>query len=210
MRKNALFMLTMCLLLGVCAVQPALSAEKAAAPASVWQIDPVHSAIIWSISHNNGVGIVYGRFNTFNGTIIADEEHPGNSSVEVMVDAASVDTGTTARDEHLRTADFFNVAQFAGLSFKSTSVSAVAGHAGEYEVSGALTLLGVTKPITMTIKHTATGKDKKGNGLTGFTGSFSIKRSEFGMLTGIPGIGDEVAINLAFECDEIQPTSVKQ
>jgi polyisoprenoid-binding protein YceI len=192
-------------LFSLCAVRPVLSADASVAASGAWQIDPVHSAIVWSISHNNGVGLVYGRFNAFSGTIIADADHPENSSVEVAVDATSVDTAVAARDTDLRSDKYFNVAQFPALSFKSTSVSAVAHHAGEYQVSGDLTLLGVTKPLALTIKLTATGKDRKGLAIAGFTGSFSIKRSDFGMLTGIPGVGDEVAINLAFECDQAPP-----
>lgn len=208
MRNRTLFLLFACGILCLGAVLPAIGADTTVPEPGVWQIDPVHSAIIWSISHNNGVGLVYGRFNTFSGTITADAKHPENSTVEVTVEATSLDTAVAARDTDLRSDKYFNVAQYPALSFKSTSVSAVAGHEGEYKVSGDLTVLGVTKPLTLTIKHTATGKDRKGNGIAGFTGSFSIKRSDFGMVTGIPGVGDEVAISLAFECDQVQPTAM--
>ena len=207
MRKTTILILIACVMLSLGAVRTALSADVSAANTSVWQIDPVHSAIVWSISHNNGVGLVYGRFNTFHGTVIADSADPANSSVEVTVDATSVDTAVPARDDDLRSDKYFNAAQFPALSFKSTTVKAVAGHAGEYEISGDLTLLGVTKPLTLICKQTATGQDRKGNPITGFTGGFSIKRSDFGMLTGIPGIGDEVSIMLAFECDAVQPAA---
>lgn len=207
MHEKISIILFICALFTVGAVQPGFSEESLATSASVWQVDPVHSAIIWSISHNNGVGLVYGRFNTFQGTIIADADHPEQSSVEVTVDAASLDTAVAARDTDLRSEKFFSVAQFPVLSFKSTSVSPIAGNEGEYMVSGDLTLMGVTKPLELTIKHTATGKDRKGNGIAGFTGSFSIKRSDFGMMNGLPGIGDEVSIMLAFECGQIQPTA---
>jgi polyisoprenoid-binding protein YceI len=207
MRKKSSLLFIAFAIISLGIVHPAFSADSGAPASTVWQIDPVHSAIVWSISHNNGVGLVYGRFNTFHGTIVADAANPENSSVEVAVDATSLDTAVPARDDDLRSDKYFNVAQFPALSFKSTSVSAVAGHDGEYEVSGDLTVLGATKPLTLTIKHTATGKDRKGNGIAGFTGSFSIKRSDFGMVTGIPGIGDEVTIMLAFECDEILPNA---
>jgi polyisoprenoid-binding protein YceI len=203
--------LTVCLLVlvgGMLAARPAHSAEDTAP--SAWAIDPVHSAIVWTIGHNNGVGLVYGRFDSFGGTIIADAMHPERSSVEVSVDAASVDTATAARDEHLRTADFFNIAKFPALSFQSTDVSPVTGVEGAYDVTGDLTLLGVTKQVTVRMQHTGVTTDMKGANITGFNGSFNIMRSDYGMGFGIPGVSDEVNIMLAFECREAVPTAAAQ
>jgi polyisoprenoid-binding protein YceI len=183
----------------------ALAAILAAIPALAepveLTIDPVHSSIVFSISHNNGAGKVYGRFNGFTGTISADPADIESSSVEVKVDSKTVDTAVAKRDDHLRTPDFFNVEQFPELTFKSTAVRKARVRANSYELDGELTLLGVTKPLTgIKFEQLATTTGKDGTPITGFTAEFTVKRSDFGMNYGLPGTGDEVEVLLAFEC----------
>jgi polyisoprenoid-binding protein YceI len=187
------------LALAMGALRPALAAPEQ------WDIDPVHSSIVFNITHNNGAGLVYGRFDKFSGTIMADPGDPESSSIEVHVDAASVDTAVEPRDKHLRTADFFNVEKFAEITFKSTGVQAVADASGEYLLSGELTMLGVTRPIQLRFRQHALTTDKKGRQITGFEANFVIKRSEWGMTNGIPGMSDDVNVMLAFECDKAMP-----
>jgi polyisoprenoid-binding protein YceI len=191
----------------LCALAGALAARPAFAAAQPWVIDPVHSSIVFSITHNNGAGLVYGRFDKLSGAITADPEHPEDSSVEVQVDASSVDTAVEARDNDLRSEKYFNAAQYAALSFKSTGVKAVDGQPGQYEVTGDMTMLGVTRPVTFTIKQHATTTNKKGQQITGFDTAFTVKRSDFGMTTGIPMLGDDVDVIVSFECDQPQPES---
>jgi polyisoprenoid-binding protein YceI len=190
-------------------VQPATKvvAQDAAVPANAWQIDPVHSSIVWRISHNNGAGIVYGRFDSFAGMIIADPADPASSRVQVTVDAASINSVVAKRDEDLRSEAYFNTASFPSISFVSTSVTSADGEENAYEVTGDLTLLGVTRPLTVVVRQLAVAQDMKGNPVTGFETSFKIKRSDFGMATGIPAIGDEVELMLAFECKAAAATA---
>ena len=96
------------------------------------------------------------------------------------------------------------------MSFKSTSVTPVAGEDNLFDIAGELTLHGVTQPLTVRAKFLGAGKDPKGVPVAGFTGSFSIKRSEFGLGYGVPNISDEVNIMLAFSCRQPQPTAVVQ
>lgn len=207
MRKYSLLLLAAALAWGVLGARPGQAAEDATGP---WVIDPVHSSIVWTVGMNSGLGLLYGRFDAFSGTINVDTAEPGNSSVEVTVDAASVNTVNADRDKHLRTPDFFDVDSFAKLSFKSTSVSPVAGAEGEFDITGDLMLHGVTKQVMARAKFLGAGKDPKGVPVAGFTASFSILRSEFGMSYGVPNISDEIGIQLAFSCRQPQPTAPEQ
>jgi polyisoprenoid-binding protein YceI len=97
------------------------SMQSIQAQAVTYRIDPVHSFIIFRVKHLN-TGFAYGRFNTFSGTFVVDERNPANSSIELEIDANSVDTGNSQRDDHLRNPDFFNARQFPKITFKSTRV----------------------------------------------------------------------------------------
>jgi len=116
-----------------------------------------------------------------------------------------VDTGNAKRDEHLRGPDFFNAKEFPAISFKSTSLTATESDGADagkaYTLAGDLTLMGVTKPITVQAVKLAEGKDPWGNFRIGFDTSFKIKRSDFGMTYGVDNgvVGDEVTIMLSFE-----------
>lgn len=164
-----------------------------------WTIDASHSSIEFVARHLM-VTKVRGRFGGAEGAItIADD--PLASSVTAKVDTASVDSGDPKRDEHLRSADFFNVAEFPTMTYKSTNV-VFAGDTPTV-VQGELTLLGVTKPVAITVERfrcnpaTATAKERCGGSATA-----KIKRSDFGMKRGIPSIGDDVALSFGFEGDK--------
>jgi polyisoprenoid-binding protein YceI len=168
---------------------PALAAD-------VYKVDTVHSTVLFKIKHMN-TSYSYGRFNAIQGTFLLDEQNPSNSSFDVTVKSASVDTGNEGRDGHIKKADFLNATQFPTISFKSTSVAA-AGK-GTYEVMGNLTLHGVTKPIKVALESTGAGKDPRGRSIAGVEGAFRIKRSEFGM-TGMQGaVGDDVVLTISLE-----------
>lgn len=201
MRYLAVAVFAALILGGVFTAHTARSADEVVLAPGAWMIDPVHSAIVWRVEHFGGIGHVYGRFNSFSGTVNIDPQQPDNSSVEVTVDVSSIDTAVAARDEHLRTPDFFDVAQYPELTFKSTAVTPVAGMAGAYDVTGELTLLAITKTITVRMQHDGVIVDQKGGQVTSFTGEFSVRRSDYGMK------GDDmVDIMLAFECRPVQPT----
>jgi polyisoprenoid-binding protein YceI len=168
-----------------------------AAPAPAadeYRIDDMHNAVTFRISHM-GLSWVYGRFNDISGTCTIDRGDPAACSFSMTIKAESIDTGNKARDTHLRSPDFFNVKQFPLLSFKSTTVKPAEGG---YEVTGDLTMHGETKPVTFTLKG---GKTVEFMGMqrTGFTTSFILKRSEFGITKGLEAVGDEVHVEISFE-----------
>ena len=172
----------------------ALGPIALAAPVN-YEVDRGHSALLFRIKHVD-VGFTYGRFNDFSGKMVVDEANPAGSSVELTAQIASVDTNDAKRDQHLKSPDFFNANQFPTMTFKSTSVSKTGE---EFSVQGDLTLHGVTKPTTITMKKTGEGDDPYGNHRIGFEGAMTIKRSDFGM-DKMPGaVGDWVWITVAVE-----------
>ena len=162
-----------------------------------YTIDPVHSEASFKIRHL--LSKVSGRFTRFTGTIKVDTADISKSTVEVSIEAASITTDNEARDKHLRSADFFDVAKFPVISFKSTAVKEVAK--GKLEVTGDFTLHGVTKRISFPISNAGTQPGMKpGTMVVGFVdGALTINRNDFGIKT-YPGmLGDEVAISLNVE-----------
>jgi polyisoprenoid-binding protein YceI len=199
MRNPVLLALVAALFFSLSAAQPARAAET-------WEVDPVHSSIVWAVGHMGGVGKVYGRFNSFSGTIVTDADNLENSSVHIVVDASSVDSAVAARDEHLRNPDFFNTESFPQLSFHSTNVEA-GDEEGVFVVTGDLTLLGVSKEITIMVRLLGIGEGRGGVPVAGFESKFSIMRSEWGMGYGIPGLSDEIEVMLAFEAKGTAPAA---
>lgn len=143
----------------------------------LYEVDGVHSSLVFKIRHA-GMANFYGRFNNFSGQIHFDQADPTKSRFNFTVQTDSVDSGNTGRDGHLKNADFFNSRQFPTIKFESTGVKAAAN--GKYELTGNLTLMGETRPITATLTDVTTGKVRDNDAL-GFEARFSIKRSDFGM-----------------------------
>ena len=161
-----------------------------------YTVDPVHSSISFMISHV-GISNIHGRFNDFSGKITIDETDPAKSSFALSIPIESIDTNNVKRDEHLRAPDYFNAKQFPTMSFQSTKVKAVDGG---YDVTGDLTLHGVTKPVSFTLK----GGDKvvefpKRTKRIGIVSTFSIRRSDFGVNAESKSLGDEVPIFIGIE-----------
>ena len=173
----------------------ALTAWPAAAAPESYEVDKGHSALLFRIKHVD-VGYTYGRFNDFSGSLVVDDANLGAAKVEITAKLESVDTNDAKRDQHLKSPDFFNVAQFPLMSFKSTSVTK-AGDA--YTVQGNLTLHGVTKALTVTMKKTGEGEDPWGNHRIGFEGQMSFKRADFGMDKMPQAVGDTVWVTVAVE-----------
>jgi polyisoprenoid-binding protein YceI len=172
------------------------AAVSTARAADTYTVDPVHSSISFKISHV-GISYIHGRFDNFSGQFTIDKDDPGKSSFALSIKVESVDTNNALRDEHLRNADYFNAKQWPAMTFQSTSVKQVAGG---YEVTGDLSLHGVTKPVTFTLK----GGDKtvefpKGMQRIGFTTGLTIKRSDFDMKTELGALGDEIPIDIGVE-----------
>jgi polyisoprenoid-binding protein YceI len=176
------------IVLGVTMVAPAARADE-------YALDAAHAAATFKISHI-GLSWTNGRFKDLSGSFTIDPGNPAASRFDVTAKAESVDTDNAKRDEHLRSPDFFNTKQFPALSFKSTAVRPVEGG---YEVTGDLTIHGVTRPITVTLAGGRTAEFPKGIQRTGYSTEFKIKRSEFGMDKMLEAIGDEVFIGVSFE-----------
>lgn len=179
------------------------ASTPAAARTARWALDPSHSLIEFAVRHLM-ISTVKGRFGAFEGVITADPNDLTNAAIEVNIDVASIDTRDAKRDEHLRSADFFDAARFPQITFKSRKVSRAAG-AGEYSVLGDLTIRGVTRPVTLEAAFSGRGKDPWGNERAAFSATGSIDRKDFGLTwnaaleTGGVVVGDQVKISIEVE-----------
>lgn len=166
----------------------------------VYQIDPAHSTVSFTIKHMM-IAKVHGGFEKLSGKLVYDAANPTQSSIEVEIDAASINTREPQRDAHLKSADFFDVERFPTLSFKSTKI-AVSGE-GELQLTGDLTIHGVTNSVVLAVEGpTAEMKDPWGNLKIGASASTKIKRKDFGLTwnaaleAGGFLVGDDVTISL--------------
>ena len=146
---------------------------------SSWNLDTVHSGINFTVRHMV-VSKVRGRFARFSGTVALDESDLTRSSVEATIDAASIDTGTAQRDDHLRSADFLDVERFPEIRFLSTRIEKVSGD--RYRLTGELTIHGVTRSVALEAEYGGRGKDPWGNERVGFTAKGAIDRKDFGLV----------------------------
>lgn len=180
----------------------ALPLAAFAAPES-YTLDSYHTFPNFTVDHL-GVSTMYGRFDKSSGKATLDKAAK-TGSLDLTIDTVSVTTGDNdkgsrarSRDEHLRSADFFNVAEFPKATYKSNKVVFTGDNPSAIE--GNLTLLGVTKPVNLTIErfkcNAASGNNKERCGGNA-TGKF--KRSDFGMKFGVPNIGDEITLLVSFE-----------
>lgn len=173
------------------------------ASATTWNIDPDHSNVGFKVRHLM-VSNVKGSFEKHNGVVEINDKDITKSKVSVTIDAASVNTNVAKRDDHLRSADFFDVAKYPTITFVSKKV-AKAGK-GKLKVTGDLTLHGVTKQVVLNVEGPAKeSKDPWGNFRSGVNASTTINRKDFGLVynaaleTGGVAVGEEVAVNLEIE-----------
>jgi polyisoprenoid-binding protein YceI len=172
-----------------------LVAPLAIAQTSTWIPDKNHSEVDFSILHMS-LSKVRGKFGNISGSIVMNEADISKSTVNVIIDATTVDTGVAARDSDLKSPNFFDVAQFPTATFVSTSV---AKSGNGLTVTGNLTLHGVTKPVTLNVEGPTgpvQGMDKKPH--EGFEATTTIKRTDFGIATKVPAavVGDEVQLTI--------------
>ena len=166
-----------------------------------YSIDPAHSQIHFTVPHLVAFK-VRGNFTDFTGSLVADADAKQLVAAEATIQAASVDTRVDQRDEHLRSADFFEVEKFPELSFKSKKVS---GSADNISVVGDLTIKGVTKEVILKGSFSGTAVDPWGNKRVGFEARGEVDRKEFGLVynqvleTGGVLIGDKVILALEVE-----------
>lgn len=176
------------------ALLPVLAAEPG--KLETYKIDAVHSTALFRVKHMN-VSYSWGRFNTIGGTVAWNPADPAAARFEVEIKTDSIDTANRGRDTHLKGADFFDTKQYPAMSFKSKSARKAGDH--KIDVTGDMTLHGVTREITIPIEATGMGAGRDGASLAGFEATFTIKRSEFGMDKMVGPVGDEVRIIVAIE-----------
>ena len=189
----------------------ALASGLAASPlaADTFVVDAVHSDVSFQVRHF--VSNVRGRFTDFTGTIVGDPAKPEAATVEFTVKAASIDTAQPNRDKHLRSADFFDAEKFPEITFKGTKIKATAAK-DKYDVTGNLTMHGVTKPVTLQVTNlgsSGTGADAK----FGFEASVTLNRKDFGILwnKALDGggfvLGDDVKVSINLEAGRKKETA---
>jgi polyisoprenoid-binding protein YceI len=188
------------LLLAIVAIGLASTASNASAAIETYNIDPVHSSVGFTIRH--AVGRVPGRFTKFSGTIVVDRDNLENSTVSAVIDVGSVDTDNDKRNGHLKTADFFDVATYSTITFKSKSWKKT----GEdtFDVTGDLTIKNVTKEVVLNVTLNGFGPGMKGATQSGWEATTKLNRTDYGvngpaMLGKM--LGDEVSVDILIEAD---------
>jgi polyisoprenoid-binding protein YceI len=171
-----------------------------------WQIDTSHSSITFSARHMM-VSKTRGRFETFSGTVDFNEANPAASSVDVTIDVASLNTRDEKRDGHLRSPDFFDVAQYPTATFVSKVVEVTGENTGR--IIGDLTIKGVTNEVALATEYLGKAKSPWGATTAGFTAETKINRVDWGLTwnvaleTGGVLVGDEITLNIELELIEV-------
>ncbi len=163
---------------------------------STWNVDPAHSKITFSTIHNT-IADVAGLFNGFEAQIISEQEDFRDASFSVEIDVSTIDTEVKMRDDHLRSADFFEVEKFPKMTFESTGIRK-AGKKNHYKVTGNMTIKDVTKPITLDLWYRGTIENDKGQSIAGFQVTGTIDRKAFNVGNDFPEslISKEVSLKV--------------
>lgn len=177
-------------------------AWRTARAAETYTIDPIHTSVVFSVGHA-GLSYTYGFFREAAGKYILDEVTPPNCRFQFVIQTKSLDTNNAKRDEHLRSADFFNVQQFPTITFQSTACAPLNSQERGvvYDVTGNLTIHGVTRQVRLPLRMLAKGKGAYGDPRTGFLCQLELKRSDYGMTNLLENnvVGDAVSITVSFE-----------
>lgn len=148
---------------------------------TTWTLDPTHSLVEFSAKHMM-ITTVKGRFDDVEGSIVVDEENPDRSRVEVEIGAASIDTRTEQRDDHLRSADFLDVENHPKITFRSTRVEGAYAKPGDrFKVAGDLTIRGTTREVVLDVTFEGAGQDPWGGQRASFSAQSKIDRRDFGL-----------------------------
>ena len=178
--------------------------------ADTYTIDKDHSEATFQVRHL--VSRVSGKFEDFTGSINLDPKNPAASSVEFKIKTASINTGVTDRDQHLRTPDFFDAAKYPEITFKSTSIKP-SGKKDVYSVTGNLTMRGVTKQVTLPVEFLGFARDPWGNDKAGFALTTTVNRKDYGINwnkaldNGGVLLGDDVDISINLEAQKVKPAA---
>lgn len=175
----------------------ATTSDPAQVKAGAYILDKSHGKITWSISHM-GFSTYIGQFTDVDAKLNLDTAKPATSTLDVTVNMSGIGTLNQKLDEHLKTEDFFNTTKFPTATFKATKIELTGNKAAK--ITGNLTLLGTTKPLTIDATFNQAGPTPMTNAYrVGFTGSGKLKRSDFGMSKFIPMLGDEVTLDIEAE-----------
>ena len=186
-------------LIAIAAIAFAFSAKASFAEAVKYQIEPNHAYVSWFANHF-GFSNQSGKFSDVSGEIVFDEAKPANSSVDVTIKIASLVTGLTKFDQHLKSADFFDAEKFPTAKFVSKKIK-VTGK-DKAKIEGDLTMHGVTKTVTLDAKMNKSGVSVVTQKPTiGFSATAEINRSEFGLEYAIPGVADKVKLIIEVEAN---------
>ena len=175
-----------------------------------WEIDSSHSGIHFSVRHLV-VAKVRGQFSRWSGTVSAPDSDFRRASVDVVIDAASINTGVEDRDKHLKSADFFDVERFPNITFSTVQVEPLGS--GRFRVLGSLTIRDITRETALEVEHHGFVKDPWGNERAAFTAKTSVDRREFGLTwnqvleTGGVMVGDQISIEI--EIEAVKQTEAK-
>lgn len=167
-----------------------------------WQLDKAHSGIDFSVRHMM-ISTVRGRFEEFDGTFEINETDPSQSKIAVEIQVGSLNTKEAQRDGHLKSPDFFDVAQYPTMTFKSRRIEKVDDQ--HLNLMGDLTIKGISKPVTLAVQYAGQAKSPWGTTSAGFTGSTKINRKDWDLTwnqtleTGGVLVGDEITINIELE-----------
>ena len=171
--------------------------SSAQAEIEKYSFDKAHTQILFFVNHL-GFSNSQGEFHEYDGHFLFNRAEPAKSSVDVTIQTASIDMDDEKWDAHMKNADFFDVENFPTMSFKSTGIEVTGENSAN--ITGDLTILETTKPVTLAVVHNKSGVHPfNGKFVAGLSGTTTIKRSDFGMNFGIPGVADEVQIRLEVE-----------
>jgi len=180
----------------------AILAVPSPAAVTTWQIDPAHTAAGFSVKHMM-IATVRGQFKGVTGSVNWDDQDISKSSVDVTIDANTVDTGEPKRDADLKSANFFDVAHYPTITFKSAKIEKIS--AAKMKVTGDLTIRGITKPVVLDVEGPSGAiKDPYGNTRVALNATTTINRMDYGVkwnakLDGGVVVGDDVNINIDLE-----------
>lgn len=187
---------------GTAFAQSGPTTDPAQVQAGAYALDKSHAKLVWATSHF-GFSTYYGEFTDFDARLAFEPKAPEKSRLEVTINTGSVDTHDPKLDAHLKSADFFNVEKFPTATFKSTKVETTGPAKGR--VVGDLTMLGVTKPVVLDVTFNGAGVGPVSKKYTsGFTAEGTIKRTDFGMSTFAPFVGDEVKLVINGEFQKVE------
>ena len=168
-----------------------------------YQIDPTHTATVFSWNHF-GFSTPSANFSDIQGTISVDNAKPANSSVQVTIPLSSLNTNVQALDEHLKKADFFDAEKYPNITFKSTKVQALGKN--KYKITGNLTIKDVTKPVVLDAVLNKQGEHAMTKAQSiGFNATTSFDRSAFGVGAYVPNVGDKITVNITTEASVPAP-----